>query len=110
VIRPFYNTDQAQQRKPKGTTKAIPKAALDAVAETLNENGASTGGTTYMQARTALKPLIAPALHGSREFRMSYTSYYQSLKYYFLLCWQIQSINGNQYFSNLYTLNLAAVI
>ncbi|SMG66959.1 bacteriophage-related protein [methanotrophic bacterial endosymbiont of Bathymodiolus sp.] len=53
------NTDQAQQRKPKGTTKAIPKAALDAVAETLNENGASTGGTTYMQARTANEVLKA---------------------------------------------------
>lgn len=50
------NTDQAQQRKHK---KAVPKAALDAVAETLKENGASAGGTTYMQARTANEVLKA---------------------------------------------------
>lgn len=53
------NTDQAQQRKSRRTTKAVPKAALDAVTETLNENGASTGGTTYMQARTANEVLKA---------------------------------------------------
>lgn len=51
------NTDRAQQRKPQ--QKAVPKAALDAVSETLQESGTSTGGTTYMQARTANEVLKA---------------------------------------------------
>jgi hypothetical protein len=33
------NTDRAQQRKSSGATKAVPKAALDAVADTLSESG-----------------------------------------------------------------------
>ena len=52
------NTDQAQQRK-SAATKAVPKAALDAVTETLQESGGSTGGTTYMQARAANEVLKA---------------------------------------------------
>lgn len=47
------NTDAAQQRGSQ-TVKPVPDAALDAMRDTLKENGAPTnGGTTYMQARTA---------------------------------------------------------
>ena len=53
------NTDRAQQRKSLGATKAVPKAALDAVADTLGENGNTGGTTTYMQARTANEVLKA---------------------------------------------------
>ena len=55
------NTDQAQQRtdkKPK--TKAVPQAAVTAVEETLKESSTEqSGGTTYMQARTANEVLKA---------------------------------------------------
>ena len=53
------NTDRAQQRKSPGATKTVPKAALDAVADTLGESGNTSGGTTYMQARTANEVLKA---------------------------------------------------
>lgn len=53
------NTDQSQQRKPAAATKAVPKAALDAVDETLKESGGPASGTTYMQARTANEVLKA---------------------------------------------------
>jgi hypothetical protein len=53
------NTDAAQQRGP-AQVKPVPDAALDAVRDTLKENGApSSGGTTYMQARTANEVLKA---------------------------------------------------
>jgi hypothetical protein len=53
------NTDAAQQRGP-AHTRPVPDAALDAVRDTLKENGApTTGGTTYMQARTANEVLKA---------------------------------------------------
>ena len=53
------NTDAAQQRGPQ-TMKPVPEAAIDAVRDTLRENGApSGGGTTYMQARTANEVLKA---------------------------------------------------
>jgi len=47
------NTDVAQQRKP------VPQAALNAVTETLKEQGTTQGGTTYMQARAANEVLKA---------------------------------------------------
>ena len=53
------NTDRAQQRASSAKTKAVPKAALDAVADTLNENGHAGSGTTYMQARIANEVLKA---------------------------------------------------
>lgn len=59
------NTDVAQQRgeqKRKATQtqrKAVPQAALNAVAETLTEQGTPGGGTTYMQARAANEVLKA---------------------------------------------------
>ena len=58
------NTDQAQQRKAKTTkrtkTKAVPQAAVTAVEETLKESSnEQSGGTTYMQARTANEVLKA---------------------------------------------------
>lgn len=52
------NTDAAQQRGTK--RKAVPSAALDAVTDTLREQGGSGGGgTTYMQARAANEVLKA---------------------------------------------------
>jgi len=52
------NTDAAQQRGDK--RKAVPAAALDAVADTLREQGGSAGGgTTYTQARAANEVLKA---------------------------------------------------
>ncbi len=52
------NTDAAQQRGDK--RKAVPTAALDAIADTLREQGGSAGGgTTYMQARAANEVLKA---------------------------------------------------
>lgn len=55
------NTDQAQQRKVrKPKTKAVPQAAVTAVEETLKESSnEQSGGTTYMQARTANEVLKA---------------------------------------------------
>jgi len=59
------NTDVAQQRgeqKRKAAAhqrKAVPNAALDAVSDTLREQGTGTGGTTYMQARAANEVLKA---------------------------------------------------
>ncbi len=47
------NTDVAQQRKP------VPQAALNAVTETLREQGSATQGSTYMQARAANEVLKA---------------------------------------------------
>ena len=53
------NTDVAQQRGEQ-TRKAVPQAALDAVGDTLREQGGGTaGGTTYMQARAANEVLKA---------------------------------------------------
>jgi len=51
------NTDVAQQREPK--RKAVSSAAIDAVSDTLQEQGVSAGGTTYMQARAANEVLKA---------------------------------------------------
>lgn len=51
------NTDVAQQREPK--RKAVSSAAIDAVNDTLQEQGVSAGGTTYMQARAANEVLKA---------------------------------------------------
>lgn len=51
------NTDLAQQRESK--RKAVSSAAIDAVNDTLQEQGVSTGGTTYMQARAANEVLKA---------------------------------------------------
>lgn len=51
------NTDVAQQREPK--RKAVSSAAIDAVHDTLQEQGVSTGGATYMQARAANEVLKA---------------------------------------------------
>ncbi len=52
------NTDAAQRRGDK--RKAVPVAALDAVQDTLREQGGSAGGgTTYMQARVANEVLKA---------------------------------------------------
>ena len=46
------NTDVGQQRGEQ-QQKAVPRAALDAVSETLREQGTHAGGTTCMQARAA---------------------------------------------------------
>lgn len=53
------NTDVGQQREPKQKRKAVSTAAIDAVNDTLQENGGSGSGTTYMQARTANEVLKA---------------------------------------------------
>lgn len=55
------NTDVAQQRKAASETprKAVPKAALDAVSDTLHESGTQVGGNTFMQARAANEVLKA---------------------------------------------------
>ena len=54
----YRNTDVAQQRG--ANRKAVPAAALDAVADTLREQGGqSGGGTTYMQAKAANEVLKA---------------------------------------------------
>ncbi|GAW85004.1 conserved hypothetical protein [Bathymodiolus platifrons methanotrophic gill symbiont] len=53
------NTDVGQQRKSKQKRKAVSTAAIDAVNDTLQEQGGSGGGTTYMQARTANEVLKA---------------------------------------------------
>lgn len=49
------NTDSAKQRHRRGRMKPVPNAAIAGVQDTLRENGQQpgTGGTTYMQARTA---------------------------------------------------------
>jgi hypothetical protein len=53
------NTDTNQQRS-SPQVKAVPDAAVDAVRDTLRENGTPTsGGTTFMQARTANEVLKA---------------------------------------------------
>ena len=53
------NTDVAQQRGEQ-KRKAVPQAALDAVGDTLREQGGgAAGGTTYMQARAANEVLKA---------------------------------------------------
>jgi hypothetical protein len=63
------DTDQAQQRQPERqrersrrvALKPVPDAALGAVRDTLREHGepVSTGGMTFMQARTANEVLKA---------------------------------------------------
>ena len=53
------NTDRSQKRRPQAAAKAVPKAALDAVDETLKESGSAASGTTFMQARTANEVLKA---------------------------------------------------
>jgi hypothetical protein len=55
------STDPAQQRPKRRALKPVPAAAVGAVRETLREHGepVSTGGMTFMQARTANEVLKA---------------------------------------------------
>lgn len=55
------NTDTAQQRKSTGTSqKNVPNAAMSTAREALGESPSpSTGGTTFVQARTANEVLKA---------------------------------------------------
>jgi len=53
------NTDAAQQRPAMPVGKAVPNEAIQSVRETVGESsfssGIGSGGTTFLQARTATK-------------------------------------------------------